>query len=140
MRPVKQLYRRGRDDKKPPHLWGDCWRACLASILELPVRDLPNIHVPDGNSSDDDEWTRRWNEYLWQRFRLQVIFVEPIDWDDWPDGYPGVGTFEIKEGATNHCAVVWGGSREVAHDPWSGEGLPLGELLEVGVLVFGGCR
>ncbi len=33
----------------PPHSYGDCFRACIASILEM---DVP--HFLDGN--EDDDW------------------------------------------------------------------------------------
>lgn len=41
MIPVKQLYRHD-----PPKTWGDCHRAAIASILELPCDDVPHFGAP----------------------------------------------------------------------------------------------
>lgn len=41
MIPLKQQYRHD-----PPRIWGDCHRACIASILELPLAAVPNFHEP----------------------------------------------------------------------------------------------
>lgn len=41
MIPVQQLNRH-----EPPHAWGDCARACIASLLEVPCDFVPNFCEP----------------------------------------------------------------------------------------------
>ncbi|MCK4785640.1 MAG: hypothetical protein KAV87_17935 [Desulfobacteraceae bacterium] len=53
MKPVKQLICKGEDH-------GDCFRACVASILELAILAVPNF--AEQSQSDDEFWelNNRW--------------------------------------------------------------------------------
>jgi hypothetical protein len=56
---------------------GDCFAACLASILELPIDGFPNFLAGDY----EGHWWIRWQLWLYDRFRVELLF-----WDkDWPD-------------------------------------------------------
>jgi len=83
---------------------GDCMRACIASILELPNDDnLPNPH--------DTLWMIKWNEWLSQ-FGISLEFdARRI----WRDGY-WIASVESKnlEGVS-HAIVMLGD--KVAFDP-----------------------
>ena len=83
---------------------GDCFRACVASILELPNDDrLPNEH--DGN------YLLAWQEFLGQ-FGLSVEFDTTRIWRD---GYWIASvTSKNLDGATH--AIVMKGT-QVAWDP-----------------------
>ena len=48
MKPVKQLFHHDPANG----VWGDCFRAVIASVLSLPVEAVP--HFFDGNPEDGD--------------------------------------------------------------------------------------
>lgn len=50
--------------------WGDCHRACIASILELPYEDVP--HFCDGDPTGE-EFNRREREFLLQHGVVPII-------------------------------------------------------------------
>jgi len=111
MIPVKQKYLHNSITK------GDCWRACIASILEYDIDALP-----DPNFYDD------WNEYcqaieqvvknLGYDIRSYSIIntkQEMLNSSD-TDGYViAVGASPRFENGLNHC-VVW--KNGVVHDPY----------------------
>lgn len=83
---------------------GDCFRACIASIMELPNGDdLPNDHTL--------EWHFRWQEWLAQ-FGISLEFDAKRIWREtyWIASVPSKNL----ESATH--AIVMQGSR-VAFDP-----------------------
>ena len=56
---------------------GDCFRACVASILELRSQDVP--HTPNTTPEDDRvEWIANMNNYL-RPLGLAVIYTVPED-------------------------------------------------------------
>lgn len=58
MTPVKQQYKHN-----PPETYGDCHRAALASLLDLPIEQVP--HFMDGLSPDEGEaFETRQDEFL----------------------------------------------------------------------------
>jgi len=57
MRPVDQLVPHDPENGR----WGDCMRACVASLLELPAEDVP--HFMDGGPSQS-EFVRRLHGFL----------------------------------------------------------------------------
>jgi hypothetical protein len=60
----------------PPR--GDCFGACVASILELPIGDVPN-------PAPEEHWWDAWNEWLLLR-GLQLVQWEAPEGDR-PDGH-----------------------------------------------------
>lgn len=52
----------------PPNTHGDCFRACVASILELDIETVPHFHS-DG-CQDDGEITDRLNDWLFTHHDL----------------------------------------------------------------------
>ena len=59
---------------------GDCMAACLASILEMPLDDVPNFHG-DGAKN----WKDQYNDWLKPR-NLQMCITGTKN-IDWPYGY-----------------------------------------------------
>lgn len=65
---MKPVWMQNRHE--PPTLYGDCLRACVASILELEVSEVPHFHF-DGHPSDAvirqrlDEWLATRNLTSW---------------------------------------------------------------------------
>jgi len=58
MIPIKQEFRHN-----PPHSYGDCHRAAIASLLELALDDVP--HFMEGLGPKDGEiFTKRQSEFL----------------------------------------------------------------------------
>jgi len=92
--------------------FGDCLRACVASVLELPYEAVPQFAVAD-------DWVERLQEWLAPRglFYLQLAVEHPYS--------PGLLRYlrghylvigEQSRGGTVHC-VVGGAGGEQAHDP-----------------------
>lgn len=52
MIPLKQRHRHDPANG----IWGDCHRACVASILELPLDAVPNFHEPPPGEAWRSEW------------------------------------------------------------------------------------
>jgi hypothetical protein len=110
VRPVKQLIP-GGGFESPPDQRGDCFRACVASILEVDPRELPNPHGAE-------HWGDAWDRALGP-FGLWVVWLGK-HW--WPTGeraqqFEGYWIAAVPspriEG--NHCVVMRG--TEVVHDP-----------------------
>ena len=61
-------------DHAPPHSYGDCHRACIATMLSLPIEDVPHFAFdgPDGKT-----FHRRVDDFLASR-GLAVVSV-PYD-------------------------------------------------------------
>lgn len=84
---------------------GDCFRACMCSILEIPNDDrLPNV--------DDPMWMFRWNDLL-EPYGIR------LEWDRdriWRDGYWIASVPSKNMSAPTTHAIVMKDSK-VAHDP-----------------------
>ena len=74
MKPVKQRYRHDPANG----VWGDCHRACIASMLDLELDQVP--HFGDGGPSDI-EFMRRVDQFLATLDMAQVFFAFPTDID-----------------------------------------------------------
>lgn len=108
---------------------GDCFRACMATILQLPPEVLPNDH----------SWTfpRTWEVFL-NQFGLGLAFSHakgPI----WLDGYwiASVKSLNYKE--TTH-AIVMHDTHLVFHDPSNKKRYKTGRSLIGRGRVTGGTR
>jgi hypothetical protein len=129
MMPVFQTILQANPPGTPEQEWGNCFSACVASLLECPVEGMPNFH----DTVDGMEWWQRWNEWLYERYRCRLSFWEPgverdveVSW--W------IATHN--QGPHNH-STVWYGDRFV-HNPWPGaaaDGSDLGPVIE-GASVF----
>lgn len=51
---------------------GDCFAACLASILELPIDGFPNFLA----SEYDGHWWHRWQMWLYENYRAELLYWE----------------------------------------------------------------
>lgn len=99
-------------------VFGDCHRAAVASILELPLDDVP--HFMDGNP-DSAEFNRRESAFLKSRGLVRVMVAFQATMDDvlrtmcvW-----NPGTHYILGGRsrndTDHSVVACDG--KIVHDP-----------------------
>jgi len=103
---------------EPPESVGDCFRCCIASIMDLPASEVP--HVYEGAGYEDKTGAvgkKRLDDWL---AGLGLFFMEfrftPEGLKDWR-GYmnchhtlSGIGPRGFL-----HCCVGYGG--EVVHDP-----------------------
>ncbi len=100
MKPVNQT------KMTPPN--GDCFAACIASILELPLNEVPNY-------SQQGEWWLQWNEWLSKRGLYLVEFHDQKSkGKEYLKGYHII-TGKSYSGDWNHSVVGMDG--EIVHDP-----------------------
>ena len=97
---------------------GNCFNACIASLLELRLRDLPQI-LP----SDPGDWHERWAAHL-ADFGVDIVYhgahTVPQGWAmasvmtnrTFPEDHPKAGKHIA------HSVIVFNG--KVIHDPFPG--------------------
>lgn len=105
---------------KPPT--GNCHAACIASILELPLRAVPSLYDgADADGYDRDAAYKRQHDWL-HGLGLNLLYVECNDdsqekWPGWcPDGY-WIATHESPS-KVNH-STVWLGE-DLVWNPFPG--------------------
>lgn len=106
MKPVDQTILHDPEN----NVYGDCQRACIASLLELEISDVPHFF----ESGNDEEFNRSLNEYLSTKgfIHLELKFVD----NEFPVKIP---CYHMIYGQTDrgfHHAVI-GLNGEVAYDP-----------------------
>jgi hypothetical protein len=84
--------------------------ACIASLLELPIADVPYFMGVEGEP--DDLWKKRIRRWLAPRGLWFVHFETPRGFKDWPPGYY-VLTGRSPRGM--HAVVAKG--EKIVHDP-----------------------
>lgn len=111
MIPVEQTY------LAPPE--GNCFAACVASILELGINDVPNYH--------SEEWFQQWNEWLKPRGLMLLTFaIQPGN--TWrPAGFSIIGA-KSPRGDWIHAVVARDG--QVVWDPHPQRDMGLGEWVD----------
>lgn len=96
---------------------GNCFNACIASILELPLRDVAQIHP-----KSEPYWSA-WDRWFAERgMELEVCEADdpPKGWSIakgegfriYPDDHPRAGR------PISHAVVAFNG--EILHDPYPG--------------------
>jgi len=99
---------------------GNCWRACIASILSLPIDDVPAF---EDEEKFDFESLRDW---LREIDATMVCTLNPKRHE--PRGYTiAVGWSPRFEGVL-HCVVAWNG--KLIHDPHPDNTFLNGEPIE----------
>lgn len=103
----------------PPDSIGDCFRCCIASILELPADKVP--HVMGGANWDDKsgQWFKDLNAFLKPMGLVYVDFEVPSDrpwqFDDIGEIYHVISGSSPNLDGTGHSVVAKSGI--VVHDP-----------------------
>ncbi len=96
---------------------GNCYAACMASIFELSLDEVPDI---DPNL-EWSEWLAEWNQWLGQR-GLYTISMCADDYvmrrHGWPKGW-SIGTVPSTRGDWTHAVVCFDGM--IVHDPHPSE-------------------
>jgi len=106
--------------------YGDCFGACIASLLELPIEVIPNDH--------SEAWFSIQKMFL-EQFGLSMTFhnrQSPI----WSDS-PWIASVKSKNYANTTHAIIMQGS-EVLFDPSTKPGYKKGEYLLGNDVVVGG--
>lgn len=89
-----------------PETTGNCFQACVASVLELPIDDVPHFVVEPGNwFSNFERWARRRGYWIAMVSGSEAIAAFA--------GYAIVNGLSPRD--TQH-SVVYNGE-ELAHDP-----------------------
>lgn len=129
MRPVYQTI------FKPP--LGNCMQACLASLLEVSLENIPNFAA-----EPSDKWWEKYCDWMVENYRLQpltlnVAGTEGVDEESvyWiPRGYHMIQG-ESPRGNYDHVVVGYEG--EIIHDPFpEGGGLKSVKYYEVFVSIL----
>jgi hypothetical protein len=107
MIPVTQDKFGGQD--APPEESGNCFAACIASILELPLSEVPNFCAYS-------DWNTRVNNWL-EDYGMFLITIEPKSWYPRPRQFDDC--YSILSGPSGrglrHCVV--GKGEQMVHDP-----------------------
>lgn len=107
---------------------GDCFPACIATLLELPLEVLPNDH--------SDSWWKVWDCFLAQ-FGLSLTY-DSSEGPIWQD-YPWIATVKSKNFESGSHAIVMMGHC-VFFDPSTKKTYKKGESLLGKNIVQGGYR
>jgi len=100
MNPVYQTIFGGKE--------GNCFQAALASIMELPLKDVPHFML-----YDDDNWWEKYENWA-KQFGLQPIGIDPGgEWK--PRGWHLI-LGGSPRGDFDHCIVGFAG--KPVHDPY----------------------
>lgn len=83
----------------------DCFRACFASLLELPLESVPEV-----NWNDPENWLDAYRDFL-KLFGLGITFTEQLKV---PPGY-AISVHHRPGRDSGHCVVYFDG--QMVHDP-----------------------
>ena len=91
---------------------GNCFNACLASIMELPIDHFPP-YWKWGN-----EWLAEYNSFLRKHHGLQLLVLLP-NVDLWQDGGGFLQSYHVISGTSSRGIAhsVVGLNGEMVHDP-----------------------
>ncbi len=110
MRPQRQTTFggvRAPDDEK-----GNCFAACIATVLDVDLATLPNFIV--WTKHGDDEWWRMTQQYLHDHFGV-TLFMSESPQRDWLPEY--VLTIATGPGPRGHRHCVVHDGTGMVHDP-----------------------
>ncbi len=113
---------------------GNCFAACLASILEVDIAEIPLLAIGDG-------WIEKCNAILarWGFFYVEFKMGGPLEFTTIPDTYVILSRKTVR--GPNHAIVAEiedrAGKRKfyLAHDPYPGGTDFVDEPLTLGFLV-----
>lgn len=103
---------------EPPDSIGDCFRCCIASILELPPEDVPHVYDSEGWRDESGKvGMQRLQDFLRERgFRFLEIEWEADALPNWKEQLAFHHTLSgISPRGNQHAVVGYGG--QMVHDP-----------------------
>lgn len=111
MKEVYQTLYGGGDS--PPQERGDCYKACVASILELPMDEVPDYQ--EMPLEDAEAWRQAWKDWFADcGLYLMAFATEGYLPPESPPGYY-IGHLKLPPHGIWHSVVCYNG--EVVHDP-----------------------
>lgn len=96
---------------------GNCFSACVASVLELPIAEVPLFFSFEDsvNHNDDPIWWRIFQLWLEVHGIVAVCYVAPSPpIPGWPEGYSLAGGVSPRNGIMHECVALDG---VLVHDP-----------------------
>jgi hypothetical protein len=118
----------------PPESYGNCYRACVASILEVGIDDIPPFETMAGfNDAGEsgDEWWQVYTGWLSERGLFESR--HPVENGLVPKGYSILTGRSPRFPNTGHCVVALDG--EIVHDPAGRGTQPIREFWDFGVFI-----
>lgn len=106
-------------DKNEPEKLGDCLLACIASILEIDIKEVPNF-------SNNEFWMLKYNQWLKKKYDLYIVWMsfENIhDCTKYIHGYHIITGKSRNYPKVRHAIVGKNG------DPWFDPGGPKSKLI-----------
>jgi len=104
---------------------GDCYRACIASLFELPIEEVPNfwLQIPNSNNLVPDQLIKEWwlSIRLWSESRYNLV---PLDfkWSEESDlTWLLKDVYLIASGTSprypdlDHSVIIF--NNKIVHDP-----------------------
>lgn len=105
----------------PPASYGDCFRVCVASVLDLPAEDVP--HFCDGGVEAEVVHDRL-TAFLRPRGLWPLaVWVRPGIDAEWIHCYRGNYICGGEIEGLKHCVIATG-NFALVHDPFSRDALP----------------
>lgn len=103
---------------------GNCLQAALASVLELPLEEVPHFCFDATEDDADSRWFVTMNAWLRERFGLSVVYL--TIGNSWkPEGYHLMSGTSPR--GSMHETVGFKG--EIVHDPHPAGGGVSGDIL-----------
>lgn len=92
----------------PPDSLGNCFRACVASILEVRIDALPRFEVWMFNNPEN--WTS-----IFESWVRHSELDRGVEWLPWPDEEKAIAIGPSPRCSSNHAIIIEDG--KVLHDP-----------------------
>ena len=119
MRPVSQTRIHGWENDQPP---GNCFQACLASIFECEIDDVPDeaVHWKPGMSIDGDSYRLHWSDIINWLAERNLTLVGPVEYGEakvepLQNVWCIISGMSLRDPSVRHAVVGLGDS--VKHDP-----------------------
>lgn len=99
--------------------WGDCFRACIASLLDLEVTEVPHVNA----DITFEEWDKMYRDFLhdrgYRKIALPLVASSPEEalsiTAGWADGLPYIFSGADRLGSGSHAVIAQHG--KIIHDP-----------------------
>jgi hypothetical protein len=85
---------------------GNCFSACVASILELPIESVPDF---DNDIKDDDSWLEKWQIWLRERGLQFLCLKHNVEYEPYTMGYAIVSKSNAGYSDNGHAFIVYEG-------------------------------
>lgn len=106
MKPQNQRWFRGPvfdADGEQTDEGGDCFSACLASLLDVDLQDFPNFLSGGKDPENENYWWNKWNTYLYDKYRQTLVYYE--EFDKQQTKYLAYWIAEVTIDDTAHCVI-----------------------------------